>query len=104
MSFPRHEGEEKLNVAALECSTGYSFLGCVRTRSITINAAYIDGRHPVHGLGQDNIYMMTSIPLPNPKDPKPLIRTTIHVITPSEEVVNEYSAHDFCLASGEPGS
>jgi len=103
MSFPR-EGEKTLDIAALDWCTGYSYSECVIARNIAINAAHINGRHPVNGLGQDKIYMMKCIPLLNPVDLKPLIRIAIHVITPSEEVDEEYSEVKFCLAPDEPGS
>ena len=47
--------------------------------------------------------MMTCIPLAHPADLKPLLRTTIHLVPPVEEVEEEYSSLLFCLAPCEQG-
>ncbi len=55
-------------------------------------------------MGQEVIiYMITCTPLSHPENLKPLIKTTIQIVTPAEDVEDEYSFLRFCLAPRAPG-
>ena len=47
--------------------------------------------------------MMPYTPLSHPEDLKPLIKTTIQIVTFDEGAEDEYSSLRFCLALGELG-
>ena len=47
--------------------------------------------------------MMTCSPLAHPEDLKPLLRTSIQLVSPEEYVEDEYSSLIFCLAPCEQG-
>jgi hypothetical protein len=47
--------------------------------------------------------MMTCSPISHPEDLKPLLKTTIQIVTSAEEAEDEYAAMHFCLAPGELG-
>ncbi len=47
--------------------------------------------------------MMTCSPLAHLEDLKPLLRTTTHLVSPEEDVEDEYSSLLFGLAPGEQG-
>jgi hypothetical protein len=82
----------------------YSYSGNVSACGALVNASHVDGQHPVHGLGQEFIYMMTCTPLANHEDIKPLMRDAMKVVTPPKEEYGEYTAIKFCLAQGEQGT
>ena len=69
-----------------------------------INAAHVNGRQPDQGLGQQVIYMMTHIPISHPENLKPLIKTTIKLLTEEDEFENGYVSLRFCLAPSENGN
>jgi hypothetical protein len=49
-------------------------------------------------MGQEAIYMMTCIPLPNPEDLKVLVKEAIFVVTPPDDADSKYAALRFCIA------
>jgi hypothetical protein len=71
--------------------------------SSPINASHVNGRQPRQGKGHAVIYMMTCSPISHPEDLKPLLKTTIQIVTSAEEAEDEYAAMHFCLAPGELG-
>ena len=62
------EGEKALGLSSIGCCLGYSYFGTIVARDVDINAAHVNGRHPVHGVGQEFIYLMTCSPLSHPAD------------------------------------
>ena len=100
-----HEGEMALGLAVYDYCTGHSYSGSVAARDTSpLHATRVNGRQPRHGMGQEAIYMMTFIPLPNLEDLKVHINEAIHVVTPSEEAASEYVVIRFCMAPKELGS
>ena len=81
-SLSPQEGELALNIAHVDCCSGYSFSGTVNVMgSAPVHASHVNGRQPGQGTAQEVIYMMTCSPLSHPEDLKPMINTTIQIVT-----------------------
>ncbi len=95
------EGENAFGLRNIGCCSRYSYSGTFLARGVNLNAAHVNGRHPVRGMGQELIYLMTCSPLSYPEDLKPMIHAAIKAITPPEESEEDYVSLKFSLANGE---
>jgi hypothetical protein len=70
-----------MGIAHIDYCSGYSFTGTFNAKgSSLVHASHVNGRHPVNGMGQEVIYMMTCSPLSHPEDLKPLIKSAIQIV------------------------
>jgi hypothetical protein len=64
-----------LGLVIYDCCTSQSYSGSICAKdTFPVHAFHGNGRQSGHGMGQEAIYMMTCIPLPNPEDLKVLIK------------------------------
>jgi hypothetical protein len=102
---PSQEGEAALGIAQFDCCAVASFSGTINAMGdYLINSAHVNGRQPGQGLGQPIIYMMTHIPVSHPENLKPLIKTSIKLLTEEDQFDDEYAGLRFCLAPSKSGN
>ena len=91
-----------MGITNINCSSRYSYSGIVYALGANINDAHVNGRHPIHSMWQEVIYLMTCITLSSPEDIKPLLRIVTKVIRPPNLEEDRYATVNFLLKLGEP--